>query len=44
LQSVLAQPDLNFQLERGRVMLRIIKDDLSFDLLIHVENAAGYGF
>jgi carboxyl-terminal processing protease len=28
LQSALAQPDLNFQRERGRVMLRIIKDDL----------------
>jgi len=28
LQSALAQPDLNFQRERGRVMLRTIKDDL----------------
>jgi C-terminal processing protease CtpA/Prc len=28
LQSALAQPDLNFQRERGRIMLRIIKDDL----------------
>jgi carboxyl-terminal processing protease len=27
-QSAMAQPDLNFQRERGRVMLRIIKDDL----------------
>ena len=28
LQSALAQPDLNFERERGRVMLRAIKDDL----------------
>jgi C-terminal processing protease CtpA/Prc len=28
LQSALAQPDLNFERERGRVMLRTIKDDL----------------
>jgi C-terminal processing protease CtpA/Prc len=28
LQSALAQPDLNFERDRGRVMLRIIKDDL----------------
>lgn len=28
LQSALAQPDLNFQRERGRAMLRTIKDDL----------------
>jgi carboxyl-terminal processing protease len=28
LQSVLAQPDLNFHRERGRIMLRAIKDDL----------------
>ena len=28
LQSALAQPDLNFERERGRLMLRIIKDDL----------------
>ena len=28
LRSALAQPDLNFERERGRVMLRIIKDDL----------------
>jgi C-terminal processing protease CtpA/Prc len=27
-QPVLAQPDLNFQRDRGRAMLRIIKDDL----------------
>jgi C-terminal processing protease CtpA/Prc len=28
LQSALAQPDLNFERERGRVILRTIKDDL----------------
>jgi C-terminal processing protease CtpA/Prc len=28
LQSALAQPDLNFERERGRVMLRTVKDDL----------------
>src|SRR5215510_13548806 len=28
LQSALAQPDLNFQRERGRAMLKSIKDDL----------------
>jgi carboxyl-terminal processing protease len=28
LQSALAQPDLNFQRERGRIMLKVIKDEL----------------
>jgi C-terminal processing protease CtpA/Prc len=28
LQSALAQPDLNFERDRGRIILRIIKDDL----------------
>lgn len=28
LQSALAQPDINFQRDRGRAMLRIVKDDL----------------
>src|SRR5262245_21573024 len=28
LRSALAQPDLNFQLERGHAMLKTIKDDL----------------
>jgi C-terminal processing protease CtpA/Prc len=28
LQSALAQPDLNFQRERGRAMLKVIKDEL----------------
>src|SRR5215475_6320203 len=27
-RSVLAQPDLNFQRERGRIMLKVIKDNL----------------
>jgi C-terminal processing protease CtpA/Prc len=38
LQSALAQPDLNFERERGRVMLRIVKDDLKknyYDMGFH---------
>jgi hypothetical protein len=28
LKPILAQPDLNFQRERGRIMLKVIKDNL----------------